>query len=122
MFRKAPDDLMPTLDTPEAIAAAEFYARLLRDYGPDGVLSYTYDQVAALKQGRGNYIDLQPRLPDPARRCRDSKVAKTVRYSAFAKGPAGRFPGFATHAWGIPAGSKNKPPAGNSSSGRCPGR
>ena len=39
----------------------------------------------------------------------DSKVARTVRYSAFPKGPAGHFPGFATHAWGIPVGAKNKP-------------
>jgi multiple sugar transport system substrate-binding protein len=38
----------------------------------------------------------------------DSKVAKSVRYSMFPKGPAGRFPGFATHAWGVPVGAKNK--------------
>jgi multiple sugar transport system substrate-binding protein len=38
----------------------------------------------------------------------DSKAAKTVRYSMFPKGPAGQFPGFATHAWGIPVGARNK--------------
>jgi len=38
---------MPTLDTREAIAAADFYSHLLRDYGPNGVLSYSYDQVTA---------------------------------------------------------------------------
>ena len=43
VFSRPPDDLMPTLNTPEAIAAAEYYAQLLREYGPDGVLSYTYD-------------------------------------------------------------------------------
>jgi multiple sugar transport system substrate-binding protein len=109
VFRKAPDDLMPTLDTPEAIAAADFFAHLLRDYGPDGVLSYTYDQVtAALKQGRGNYSTEGHIFLMPAGDA-DSKVVKTVRYSAFPKGPAGHFPGFATHAWGIPVGAKNKP-------------
>jgi len=108
VFRGAPNDLMPTLDTREAIAAADFFSHLLRDYGPNGVLSYSYDQVtAALKQGRGNYateghIFLMP-AADP-----DSKEAKTVRYSAFPNGPAGNFPGFATHAWGIPVGAKNK--------------
>jgi multiple sugar transport system substrate-binding protein len=108
VFRKPPDDLMPTLDTREAIAAADFYCHLLRDYGPNGVLSYSYDQVtAALKQGRGNYateghIFLMP-AADP-----DSKAARTVRYSMFPRGPAGLFPGFATHAWGIPVGAKNK--------------
>ena len=99
---------MPTLDTPEAVAAAEFYCKLLREYSPNGVLSYSYDQVtAALKLGRANYateghIFLMP-AGDP-----DSKAAKTVRFSMFPKGPAGQFPGFATHAWGIPAGAKNK--------------
>ncbi|HTI48976.1 MAG TPA: extracellular solute-binding protein [Casimicrobiaceae bacterium] len=108
VFRKPPDDLMPMLDTREAIAAADFYCHLLRDYGPNGVLSYSYDQVtAALKQGRGNYVTeghifLMP-AADP-----DSKEAKTVRYSPFPRGPAGQFPGFATHAWGIPVGAKNK--------------
>ena len=108
VFRRPPDDLTPTLDTREAIAAADFYSHLLRDYGPNGVLSYSYDQVtAALKQGRANYateghIFLMP-AADP-----DSKAAKTVRYSTFPRGPAGNFPGFATHAWGIPVGAKNK--------------
>jgi len=108
VFRNPPDDLMPTLDTHEAIAAAEFYSHLLRDYAPDGVLSYTYDQVtSALKQGRANYVTeghifLMP-AADP-----DSKAARTVRYGMFPKGPAGQFPGFATHAWGIPVGAKNK--------------
>ena len=30
------DDLFPTLDTPEAIAADEYYANLLKEFGPDG--------------------------------------------------------------------------------------
>jgi multiple sugar transport system substrate-binding protein len=34
--------LTPVLDTPKAIAAADFFARLLHDYGSDGVISYTY--------------------------------------------------------------------------------
>jgi len=108
VFRRPPDDLMPMLDTREAIAAADFYCHLLRDYAPNGVLSYSYDQVtAALKQGRANYVTeghifLMP-AADP-----DSKAAKTVRYSMFPNGPAGLFPGFATHAWGIPVGAKNK--------------
>ena len=41
VFRDAPDDLMPTLDTPEAAESAEYYANLLVKYGPSGVLSYT---------------------------------------------------------------------------------
>jgi multiple sugar transport system substrate-binding protein len=108
IFRNAPTDLMPVLDKPESVAAADYFCRLLREYGPDGVLSYTYDQVtAALKQGRVNYSSnnetflVQMAAPD-------SKVAKTCALSLTPAGPAGRFPNVASHGWGIPAGSKNK--------------
>ena len=108
VFRNPPDDLMPTLDTPQAIAAAEFYCGLLKSYGPEGALSYNYDAaINALMQGRANYATMGhiylTRLGEPA-----SKVAKTVSYSLCPRGPAGRFPGVASHAWGIPIGAKNK--------------
>ena len=108
VFRAPPDDLMPVLDSPEAAHAAEFYANLLRTYGPDGAISYTYDQVnATLKQGRVNYSTNNEaflvQMGDP-----DSKVAKTCNFAMFPAGPKGRFPGVATHGWGIPVGSKNK--------------
>src|SRR4051794_28541840 len=58
VFRKAPDDLFPTLDTPEAIAAGEYYANLLRELGPDGAVTYQPDQVTqAIKSGRVNFAD-----------------------------------------------------------------
>lgn len=109
VFRKAPDDLFPTLDTPEAIAAADYYARLVRDFGPDGAITYQPDQVTqALKLGRVNFTDAGQlhlaQLGDPA----TSKTIKTVKFGQVPKGPAGRFPGTAVHALGIPAGSKNK--------------
>jgi multiple sugar transport system substrate-binding protein len=108
VFRKAPDDLMPTLDSPQAIAAADFYCGLLKTYGPEGALSYNYDAaINALMQGRANYATMGhiylTRLGEPA-----SKVSKTVSYSLCPRGPAGRFPGVASHAWGIPVGAKNK--------------
>lgn len=109
VFRAPPDDLMPTLDTPEAIEAAEYYARLLSEYGPDGVLSYTYDQsLAALRMGRANYTTFNQawlvQMGDPER----SQVHETVAYAMMPAGPAGRFPGVASHGWGIPVGSRNK--------------
>jgi multiple sugar transport system substrate-binding protein len=108
VFRGAPDDLMPVLDTPEAAHAADFYANLLRSYGPDGAISYTYDQVVAtLKQGRVNYsTNNETFLVQMG--ASDSKVASTCNFSMFPAGPKGRFPGVATHGWGIPIGSKNK--------------
>lgn len=108
VFRDPPHDLMPVLDTPDAIAGAEFFSNLLRSYGPDGVVSYTYDMmVAALKAGRANYCPngqiFVVQLAAP-----DSKVAKTCNFSMCPAGPKGRFPGVATHGWGIPVGAKQK--------------
>lgn len=108
VFRKAPDDLYPTLDTPEAIAAADYFARLLREFGPDGVVSYTPDQtLQALKAGRANFSTLgQIYLAQVGEA--SSKVAPTAAWGLVPKGPAGRFPGTAVHGYGIPTGSKNK--------------
>jgi multiple sugar transport system substrate-binding protein len=108
VFRNPPDDLMPVLDTPEAIAAADYFGNLLRTYGPDGVLSYVYDQVLqTLKQGRALYsANNEMFLVQMAGK--DSKVAETCGFSMFPSGPKGRFPQLATHGWGIPVGSTQK--------------
>jgi multiple sugar transport system substrate-binding protein len=109
VFRDPPDDLMPTLDTPEAIEAAEWYGRVLREWSPDGVLSYTYDQaVQALKQGRANYCTHSIAFLAPVGQAEDSRVRDTVAYAMMPAGPAGLFPGTAAHGWGIPTGAKNK--------------
>ncbi len=108
VFRNPPTDLTPVLDSPEAVAAADFFCNMLRDYGPDGVLSYTYDQVlGAIKQGRVNYASSNETFLVQMAGA-DSKVAKTCALSLTPGGPAGRFPNVAAHGWGIPAGSRNK--------------
>ena len=109
VFRKAPDDLFPTLDTPEAVAAADYYANLIREFGPDGAVTYQPDQVTqALKLGRVNFSDAGQlhlaQLGDAA----TSKTIKTLKFGFVPKGPAGRFPGTAVHGLGIPTGSRNK--------------
>jgi multiple sugar transport system substrate-binding protein len=108
VFRNPPEDLMPVLATPEAIAAAEFFAHLVRDYGPDGAISYTYDQVVAtLKAGRANYSP-NGQIFLLQMGSQDSKVAKSCAFAMCPAGPKGRFPGVASHGWGIPSGAKDK--------------
>lgn len=109
VFRNPPDDLMPALDTPEAAAAAAYYARLLSEYGPPGVLSYTEEQATrAHYTGRGNIrtqaiLWLSQLSTNP-----ESQVKETVRYAHVPAGPAGAFPASNSQAFGIPAGARNK--------------
>lgn len=109
VFRQAPHDLHPTLDTPEAIAAADYFARLLREYGPDGAVTYTAEQaLQSLKSGRSHLgVQGQVYLSQLADQ-RSSKVAPTAAWGQVPRGPKGRFPGIAVHGWGIPVGSKRK--------------
>ncbi|HSU04348.1 MAG TPA: extracellular solute-binding protein [Acetobacteraceae bacterium] len=108
VFAHAPDDLHPTLDSPEAVHAADFFCEMLRSYGPDGVLSYTYDQVLqGQKDGTINYsTSNETFLVQMAKP--DTKVSKTCSLSMMPGGPAGRFPNVAAHGWGIPTGAANK--------------
>jgi multiple sugar transport system substrate-binding protein len=109
VFRDPPGDLMPTLDTPEAAKAAEYYAKLLTEYGPSGVMSYTDDQaMRAQLAGRANIRTQAIGWMTPLARDPESKVATTVRYALMPHGPAGSFPGSNSHGYGIPLGSKQK--------------
>jgi multiple sugar transport system substrate-binding protein len=109
VFRDPPGDLMPTLDTPEAAEAAEYYANLLTTYGPSGVLSFTDDQaMRAQLAGRANIRTQAISWMTPLARQDDSTVKETVRYALMPAGPAGNFPGSNSHGFGIPAGARNK--------------
>jgi len=108
IFRNPPDDLMPTLDTPEVAAAAEFFAKIVNTYGPEGAAGYTYDQAnEALRAGRANY-STNNQVFLALLGTEGSQVTKTCNFGLMPKGPKGRFPGIASHGWGIPTGAKNK--------------
>lgn len=111
VFRNPPDDLFPTLDTPEAVEAAEFMAKLLRQYGPPQAIGYNVDQTTlAFRTGRVNYQINNHAFLVPASEP-GSRVRETANFSLIPAGPKGRFPGIASHAWGIPVGSRQKPAA-----------
>jgi hypothetical protein len=109
VFRKAPDDLFPTLDTPEAIAAGEYYANLLREFGPDGAVTYharpghAGAQAGPRELHRPGQLHLA-QLGDPA----TSKTIKTVKFGLVPKGPAGPLPRHRRARPRHSAGSKNK--------------
>ena len=109
VFRGPPRDLMPMLDTPEAIAAAEYYANLIAKFGPPGLLSYTNDQsVRAQLLGRGNIRTTAIDWFTPLVRYPDSTVKKTARFAPMPVGPSGDFTGSSSHGYGIPANARQK--------------
>ncbi len=109
VFKDPPGNLTPTWDTPEAAEAAEYYGKLLADYGPSGVLSFTDDQaMQSQKTGRANIRTQAITWMVPLSKDPDSRVKDTVRYGLMPAGPDGAFPGSNSHGFGIPVGSKQK--------------
>jgi multiple sugar transport system substrate-binding protein len=109
VFKDPPSNLTPTLDTPVAAQAAQWYADLLTRFGPDGVLSYTDDQAMQSQlSGRANMRSQAITWGLPPAKNSDSTVKHTVRYGLVPAGPAGAFPGVACHGFGIPTGSRKK--------------
>ncbi len=101
-------NMMGNLDTPEAIAALEYYASILKNYGPEGVANFSYIEVqTGFAQGKaGMFIDsasLAPRCEDPA----SSKVAGKIGY-AVVPGKREIQPGFYSWTLVVPEHSKNK--------------
>ena len=96
------------IDTPEFLEAADYYGRMLRNYGPDGVLNMSWPQgIAVFVQGKGAiYLDCSSQyiqLLDP----RNSTVADVTGVAMFPAGPrAHKF--FFVTAWGIGIGNQSK--------------
>lgn len=90
-----------TLNTPEAIAAFTFYGKMLRNYGPPGVLNMSWPQALAIfAQGKAAlYTDASvfySNMLDP----NQSVVGDVVGFAQFPAGPAGSKP-YSIVSWGI---------------------
>lgn len=90
-----------TLNTPEALAAVDLYATLLREYGPPGVLNMSWPQaVAVFAQGNAAlYTDassIYANVLDPEL----SAVADQTGVAAFPAGPAGSIM-YNVTSWGL---------------------
>ncbi len=99
-----------TINTPEALAAIDLYATLLREYGPPGVLNMSWPQaVAIFAQGNAAMFtdasSIYANLLDPAL----SAVADKTGVAVFPAGPAGSVM-YNVTSWGLamPSSSKNK--------------
>lgn len=102
------DNMMGNLDTPEAIAALDYYANILNKYGPEGVANFSYIEVqTGFAQGQAAmFIDsasLAPRCEDPTA----SKVAGKIGY-AVVPGKVETQPGFYSWTLVVPAKSKRQ--------------
>jgi multiple sugar transport system substrate-binding protein len=99
-----------TLNTPEALAAFEFYGKLLGQYGPPGAINMSWPEAAALfAQGMAAmFIDADAiylNVADPEK----STVSEHVGYATFPAGPAGAKPfNVVSGALAVSAYSKNK--------------
>lgn len=109
VFRDPPGNLTPTLDTPAAVQAAQWYADLLTRFGPPGGLSFSDDQaMRAQLTGRAMFRSQALTWLTPLVRHAESRVQNTARFALVPAGPAGAFPGSNTHGLGIPIGSRRK--------------
>jgi multiple sugar transport system substrate-binding protein len=97
------------LSSQEAVATTEYYARLLRNYGPPGVVQFNwYECSSAFSQGQiAMYYDgvnFANILEDKAK----AKTAGKVGYVIFPQGPAGQWAATFTPGMAISRLSKNK--------------
>lgn len=108
-YKDFPNDMHPNLDSPEALAALEYYVNLINNYAPPGAANYSYVEVQTdLMQGKVAMIldsaTLGVRAEDPSQ----STVAGKLGYALVPQGPGGRQPGFYTWSVVVPAKSDNK--------------
>jgi multiple sugar transport system substrate-binding protein len=100
---------MPTLNSPQAIEAVDYYANLLKNCAPRGVLTYTEDQARqSLLTGRSNIFIHSSSWVTPILLSEESKVKDTSRVVRMPAGPVHDFPASNSQGLGIPQNAKNK--------------
>lgn len=102
-------DGKPDVDSEGDIKAVQFYADMLRNYGPPGVTNFSWPEASALvQQGRcALYTDgagFAGPFEDPSK----SKVVGKMGFGIFPAGPAGNFPPIFANGLAIYSQSKNK--------------
>jgi len=108
-FVDYPDDMRPAINTPGWVDAVERFARLMTEYGPSGVESFYYEDIALVVQqgGVGIWIDGAPLIAvydDPEVSDSHGKIG----FSICPAGPEGAFPPNTSHYWTMNPNSKKK--------------
>jgi ABC-type glycerol-3-phosphate transport system substrate-binding protein len=108
---KSPNYLRPMLDDPRSIQSADFYARAMQKFCPEGAVSWGWQESSrAFKQGQTAIIQegspFGAQFMDP----KQSQVAdeKLIGCFLIPKGPNGRHSPSAAQGWAIPKDSKKK--------------
>jgi len=84
----------PALNSPAGVKAMDWYARMLRNYGPPGVTNFNWYEASStfLAERAAMYFDgigFAGQFEDPEK----SKVVGKTGYTLFPAGPAGRYAG-----------------------------
>lgn len=97
-FANFPDDLTPTVNSPEAIRALTNFVTVKNNYGPEGVAAFVYDDVVTSMQ-QGTVVMVIDGAPLAGRILHpdQSKVAGNLGFAVMPGGAAGPKPGFAAH-------------------------
>ncbi len=97
-FADFPDDLTPTVNSPEAIRALTNFVTVKNNYGPEGVAAFVYDDVVTSMQ-QGTVVMVIDGAPLAGRILHpdQSKVAGNLGFAVMPGGAAGPKPGFAAH-------------------------
>ena len=108
-FVDFPNDMTPTVNTPEAIEATEFYAELINKYGPAGSGNWTNMEIYTAQANGDIAMTMDANAFSGV--IENEERSKTVGkwgYAVVPGGEGGRWPAIYAHMFCINAFSKNK--------------
>lgn len=108
VFKNAPDDVTPTLNSEQAVEALQFYIDLVKT-APLDTLSYTEDQARqSFATGRSNIFIHASSWIVPALKSVGSRVRETAAIAPMPVGPVHDQPAANSQGLGIPVRSRNR--------------
>ncbi len=78
----------PTMNTPEAIIAFDYYGRILREYGPEGVVNMSWPEVVDVFKAGKSAMAVESAAFMV--KLDESEIGENIGYLGMPKGPAGR--------------------------------